>query len=100
MLSLINHTACMSKKSKARLRDHAVQVTMRDHATYPLILFDISVHALKECDWVFIWALGLLVTRVQPEKPCSNCVVISVNIMHAEDVPRQILSLVSMATIV
>ena len=35
-------------------------------------------------------------TRVQPEKPCSNCVVISVNIMHAEDVPRQILSLVSM----
>ena len=45
---------------------------------------------------MFIWALGLLVTRVQPEKPCSNCVVISVNIMHAEDVPRQILSLVSM----
>ena len=25
----------MSKTSKDRLRDHALQVTMRDHATYP-----------------------------------------------------------------
>ena len=40
---LCNVVTDMSKKSKDRLRDPVLLVTMRDRATYPLTFFGISV---------------------------------------------------------